>query len=178
MTLPNALTFARLCSIPGIVLLIHEARFGWACLLFVLAGITDALDGWIARRFDQKSEIGAYLDALADKSLIAASLIALNFAGLIPFWLLVIVIFRDLMIVGAVAIAWLMDNPIPIDPLRVSKANTALQIVLVGLALAVPGVPLPGLAMLEPLLQMLVAALTMLSVGAYFAVWFRHMAEG
>lgn len=176
MTLPNALTFARLCSIPVILLLIHAQHFGAAFVLFVLAGITDALDGWIARRFDMKSEVGAYLDAPADKSLIAASLITLQAVGLVPLWLLVLVLFRDAMIVGAVAIAWLMDNPIPIDPLRVSKANTALQISLVAATLAVPGVPLPGLAQVLPLFQVMVAALTILSVGAYFAVWFRHMA--
>lgn len=175
MTLPNALTFARLCSIPAILLLIHGQRFGAAFILFVLAGITDALDGWVARRFDMKSEVGAYLDALADKSLIAASLITLEVVGLVPLWLLVLVLFRDAMIVGAVAIAWLMDNPIPIDPLRVSKANTALQIGLVATTLAVPGIPMPALEQLLPLFQIMVAALTTLSVAAYFAVWFRHM---
>lgn len=176
MTLPNALTFARLCSIPLILLLIHGQRFGLAFVLFVAAGITDALDGWVARRFDMKSEVGAYLDALADKSLIAASLITLQVVGLVPLWLLVLVLFRDALIVGAVGIAWLMNNPIPIDPLRISKANTALQIVLVAATLAIPGVPLPGLNAVMPVLQLMVAALTSVSVAAYFAVWFRHMA--
>jgi cardiolipin synthase len=176
MTIPNALTFARLCSIPVIVLLIHARSFGFAFALFVAAGLTDALDGWVARRFNQKSEVGAYLDALADKALIAASLITLEVGSMVPLWLLVLVLFRDAMIVGAVAIAWLMDNPIPIDPLKISKANTALQIVLVGTTLAIPGIPLPGLAEGLLFLQIAVAALTILSVGAYFAVWFRHMA--
>lgn len=178
MTLPNALTLARLFSIPLIVVLIHENNFAAACWLFIAAGITDALDGYLARKLNQSSEIGAYLDALADKSLIAASFITLHFEGLVPFWLLILVVSRDLMIVGAVAIAWLMTNPIAIDPLRVSKANTAAQIVLVGATLAIIGFKLPMPAWVLPSLHLVVAALTILSVAAYFTAWFRHMAGG
>lgn len=176
MTLPNALTLARLFSIPLIVVLIHEHRFAAACWLFIAAGITDALDGYLARRLNQHSQIGAYLDALADKSLIAASFITLHFEGLMPFWLLIVVVSRDLMIMGAVAIAWLLDNPIAIAPLRVSKANTAAQIVLVGTTLALAGFALPLPQITLPLLHGLVASLTILSVAAYFTAWFRHMA--
>lgn len=177
MTIANALTLLRLCLIPLIVVMIHEGRFALATILFVTAGITDALDGYIARRFDQKTEIGAYLDALADKSLIAASFIALVLVKLVPFWLVVLVIFRDLMIMGAVAIAWLMNNPIPIEPLKVSKANTAAQIVAVATTLAVKGymIVLPEAVLTG--LHALVAALTVVSVAAYFARWFAHMAE-
>jgi cardiolipin synthase (CMP-forming) len=177
MTIANAITLLRLCSIPMIVVLIHEGRFAAATWLFIAAGLTDALDGYLARKLNQKSEIGAYLDALADKSLIAASFITLHFAGLIPFWLLVLVLFRDLMIVGAVAIAWLLNNPIPIDPLRISKANTAAQIVLVGVTLGIKGYALMPPEVTLPVLHGVVAALTSLSVAAYFAAWFRHMAE-
>lgn len=177
MTIANALTLLRLCLIPLIVVMIHEGRFATATVLFVTAGITDALDGYIARRFDQKTEIGAYLDALADKSLIAASFIALVLVHLVPFWLVVLVIFRDLMIMGAVAIAWLMNNPIPIEPLKVSKANTAAQIVAIATTLAAKGymVVLPDAVLAG--LHALVAALTVVSVAAYFARWFAHMAE-
>lgn len=176
MTLANALTLLRLCLIPLIVVMIHEGRFAPATVVFIIAGVTDALDGIIARRFNQRTEIGAYLDALADKSLIAASFIALAVVKLVPFWLVVLVIFRDLMIVGAVAIAWLMHNPIPIEPLKVSKANTAAQIVAVATTLAVRGfmIPLPEEVIFA--LYMVVAALTVISVTAYFARWFRHMA--
>lgn len=177
MTIANALTLLRLCLIPLIVVLIYEGRFDAAFLTFAIAGVTDALDGYLARKLDQRTEIGAYLDALADKSLIAASIIALVTVHLVPFWLVVLVIFRDLMIVGAVAIAWLLQNPIAIDPLKVSKANTAAQIVAVGATLAVKGfaiaIPFP----LLPALHIVVAALTVASVAAYFAVWFRHMAD-
>lgn len=177
MTIANALTLLRLCLIPLIVVMIHEGRFALATVIFVIAGITDALDGYLARKLDQRTEIGAYLDALADKSLIAASFIAMVYVQLVPFWLVVLVIFRDLMIVGAVAIAWLMHNPIPIEPLRVSKANTAAQIVAVATTLGARGfgVPLPDSAFTG--IYTIVAALTVISVAAYFSRWFAHMAD-
>jgi cardiolipin synthase len=176
MTIANALTLLRLCLIPLIVVMIHEGRFGYATITFVVAGLTDALDGFIARRFDQKTEIGAYLDALADKSLIAACFIALVVVKLVPFWLVVLVIFRDLMIVGAVAIAWLLDNPIPIEPLMISKANTAGQLFALAATLAAKGFGLPFPEIAMHALHWMVAILTVASVTAYFARWFRHMA--
>lgn len=177
LTIANALTLLRLCLIPIIVVMIHEGRFGLATVIFITAGITDALDGYLARKLNQRTEIGAYLDALADKSLIAASFIAMVYAHLVPFWLVVLVIFRDLMIVGAVAIAWLINNPIAIEPLRVSKANTAAQIVTVATLLATRGFTLPVPELAIQGLYAIVAALTVVSVTAYFAQWFRHMAE-
>jgi cardiolipin synthase len=177
MTIANALTLLRLCLIPLIVVMIHEQRFMLATVIFIIAGITDALDGYLARKLDQRTEIGAYLDALADKSLIAACFIALVSVQLVPFWLVVLVIFRDLMIVGAVAIAWLMHNPIAIEPLPVSKANTAAQIVALATTLGVKGfmIPVPDFAIQT--LYAIVAALTVASVAAYFARWFAHMAD-
>ena len=175
MTIPNALTLLRLCLIPLIVLMIDSRRFDLAFYTFTLAGTTDALDGYLARKLNQQSEIGAYLDALADKSLIAASFVALLAIGFVPYWLVVLVIFRDLMIVGAVAIAWLLHNPIPIEPLMISKWNTAAQIVAVAFTLGASafGVVLPELAFG---IYIIVALLTIVSVGAYFTRWFRHMA--
>ncbi len=177
ITIANALTLLRLCLIPLIVVMIYEGRFALATVVFIVAGITDALDGYLARKLNQRTEIGAYLDALADKSLIAASFIALVYVHLVPFWLVVLVIFRDLMIVGAVAIAWLMHNPIPIEPLKVSKANTAAQIVAVATTLGVKGFTIPMPEMVMSGIYGVVAALTVISVTAYFAQWFRHMAE-
>jgi cardiolipin synthase len=175
MTIPNALTLLRFCLIPLIVVLIQAGEFRIAFFVFVIAGLTDAVDGYIARRFSQQSELGAYLDALADKLLIATSVIALFAAGALPYWLVVLVIFRDIMIVGAVAIAWLLNNPIPIEPLLISKCNTAAQIGAVAFTLAAGSlfaVP-PGS---HAYVHGLVALLTVVSVSAYFVKWFRHMA--
>lgn len=177
MTIANALTLLRLCLIPLIVVMIEERRFDWATIIFIAAGITDALDGYLARKLDQRTEIGAYLDALADKALIAASFIALVSVKMVPFWLVVLVIFRDLMIVGAVVIAWLLNNPIAIEPMKVSKANTAAQIVAVATTLAVAGFALPIPDIGIQIVHGIVATLTVVSVAAYFARWFRHMAD-
>lgn len=176
MTIPNAITLVRFCLIPLIVVLIQAGEFRFAFVVFVIAGLTDAVDGVIARRFNQQSELGAYLDALADKLLIGASVIALFAAQALPYWLVVLVIFRDVMIVGAVAIAWLLNNPIPIEPLLISKCNTAAQIGAVAFSLAA-GSFLAAPAGLTQLVHLVVALLTVLSVGAYFVKWFRHMAE-
>jgi cardiolipin synthase (CMP-forming) len=177
MTIANALTLLRLCLIPMIVVLIHEGRLMLATIVFVVAGVTDALDGYLARRLDQRTRIGAYLDALADKSLIAASFIAMFTVQLVPFWLVVLVIFRDVMIMSAVAIAWLLHNPIPIEPLKVSKANTAAQIVAVAVTLGARGFAIEIGPNAFGVIYGIVATLTVISVTAYFAAWFRHMAE-
>lgn len=177
MTIANALTLLRLCLIPLIVVMIDDGQFAIATVVFITAGITDALDGYLARKLNQRTEIGAYLDALADKSLIAATFIALVAVKLVPFWLVVLVIFRDLMIVGAVAIAWLLNNPIPIEPLKVSKANTAAQIVAVATTLAVKGFMIPVPDGVIWVIHGIVAALTVISVTAYFSRWFAHMAD-
>jgi cardiolipin synthase len=176
MTIPNALTFLRLCLIPLIVVLIHERRLDLAFWAFSVAGLTDAIDGWLARKLNQQSEIGAYLDALADKFLIAASFISLFMIGAFPYWIAVLVIFRDLMIVSALAIAWLMDNPMEIEPITISKWNTAAQIGAVAYKLAAGafGFQMPGLSMA---IYGIVAILTVTSVAAYFVKWFRHMAD-
>ena len=176
MTIPNALTLLRLCLIPLIVVLIHEKRIDLAFWAFTIAGLTDAIDGYLARRLNQQSEIGAYLDALADKSLIAASFVALTVANAIPYWLAVLVIFRDLMIVGALAIAWLVDNPMEIEPIRISKWNTAAQIGAVSYTLASGAFGFLNTE-LTYLIHGIVAALTVTSVAAYFVKWFRHMAD-
>ncbi|CAN1566287.1 PgsA Phosphatidylglycerophosphate synthase [Rhabdaerophilaceae bacterium] len=176
MTIPNAITLVRFCLIPLIVVLIQAGEFQAAFVVFALAGLTDALDGIIARRFNQQSELGAYLDALADKLLIGASVVALFAAHALPYWLVVLVIFRDVMIVGAVAIAWLLNNPIPIEPLLISKCNTAAQIGAVGYALAA-GSFFVAPATMTQVVHLGVALLTILSVGAYFVKWFQHMAD-
>lgn len=176
MTIPNALTLLRFCLIPLVVVLIQEREFQYAFIVFVIAGLTDAVDGFIARRFNQQSELGAYLDPLADKLLVAASFIALFAVQALPYWLVVLVIFRDIMIVVAVVIAWLLNNPIPIEPLLVSKCNTAAQIGAVAFTLAA-GSFLVAPAGAHSLAHLVVALLTVISVGAYFVKWFRHMAE-
>src|SRR4026207_1356025 len=105
----------------------------FAFLLFLAAGISDAVDGFLARRFGMKTELGAYLDPLADKVLIVSIYVALGITGIIPLWIVILVVSRDIMIVGAIILSWLIDRPVQIRPHMISKVNTAVQIVFAGL---------------------------------------------
>ena len=99
-----------------------------AFLLFLAAGVSDAVDGFLAKRFNMASELGAYLDPLADKALIVSIYVALGIAEAIPRWLVILVVSRDIMIVGAVMLSWLVGKPVELKPLSVSKLNTVAQI--------------------------------------------------
>ncbi|MBN8955125.1 MAG: CDP-alcohol phosphatidyltransferase family protein [Rhizobiales bacterium] len=174
MNLPNLITLARILLVPVVVWAIASGEMLIAFVVFVVAGISDAVDGFLAKRFDMTTEIGAYLDPLADKALLVSIYIALGITGNVPRWLVILVVSRDLMIIGAVILSWLVSKPINIRPLAVSKLNTAAQIVFAGLVLGSLGLDFnPGWAM--PAMMTLVAVLTLLSVGAYLREWVRHM---
>ena len=175
LTLPNIITLARLVLVPIVVwaLLVGEYVLGFSA--FLLAGLSDGVDGWIARQFDQRSELGAWLDPIADKALLVATFVVLGILAELPLWLVVLAVSRDAIILGAVLLATLMANPVPIRPLFVSKANTAAQIALVVWTLAdlawEPGVPA-----IHVVLVVAVTALTILSGLAYLREWAAHMA--
>jgi cardiolipin synthase len=145
-----------------------------AFVLFLAAGISDAVDGFLAKRFGMRTELGAYLDPLADKTMLVSIYIALGVMEAVPRWLVILVVSRDIMIVGAVILSWLVHRPIPLKPLLVSKLNTVAQIVLVGAVLAALGFDLNIEAAIIALTA-LVAALTLLSVVFYVVEWMRHM---
>jgi cardiolipin synthase len=133
VNLPNLITLARLLCVPLAIWLIVEARYGVVFWVFVAAGVSDALDGWIAKRWDQRTPLGALLDPIADKALLAAVYITLGLAGALPQWLVILVVLRDLLIVGGYPLIHGTDAP---QPLFVSKVNTLVQIALVGFVLA------------------------------------------
>jgi cardiolipin synthase len=175
MTLPNLITIGRLVLVPLVIVMIIDANWQAAFVLFVVAGISDAVDGFIARRFEMRSELGAYLDPMADKALIVSIYITLAVVGAIPAWLAILVVARDLMIVSAVILSWVMDKRVEIAPLLVSKLNTAAQLGLAALMLGSRAFGVdPGLALQLGLV--LVALLTLGSMTAYLALWLRHMA--
>jgi cardiolipin synthase len=145
-----------------------------AFLLFLAAAISDAIDGYLAKRFGMKTELGAYLDPLADKVLIVSIYVTLGVTAVIPLWIVILVVSRDIMIVGAIILSWLINRPVAIRPHIVSKVNTGAQIVYAGLVLVSYGFKFD----IEPMLTLvmaLVAVLTLLSVGLYLAEWVRHM---
>lgn len=174
MNLPNLITLGRILLVPVVVWAIASGEMLAAFVLFVVAGLSDAVDGFLAKRFDMTTEIGAYLDPLADKVLLVSIYIALGITNNAPRWLVILVVSRDLMIVGAIILSWLVGKPIHIRPLAVSKLNTVAQIVFAGLVLGSLGLAFnPGWAL--PAMMAAVAILTLLSVGAYLREWVRHM---
>ena len=176
MNIPNSLTLLRIVLVPLIVWLIITHEMTAAFLLFLLAGFSDAADGFLAKRFGWRSELGAYLDPIADKALLVSIYVTLGFAGHLPVWLVIAVVSRDILIIGAFLLSWVLSRPVPIHPLLVSKLNTFAQIVLAGLVLAELGLGL-GLDQLVQLLIPVTGALTILSAAAYFWGWLKHMAS-
>src|ERR1700733_15557586 len=145
VNLANIITFGRLCAVPLAFWLVLDHRIGDAFVLFVAAGLSDALDGWLARRYGGNA-IGALMDPVADKALLVVMYITLASVGALPDWLAILVVFRDVLIVGGVVALAVIGHTVTIRPLYISKVNTLLQIVLVaitllqgGFALGVPG---------------------------------------
>lgn len=176
MSVPNLLTLLRMVLVPVVVWLIINGHHAAAFWLFLVAAATDAIDGFLAKHFDQATLLGAYLDPVADKLLLVGVFVTLGVVGDLPSWLVVFVVSRDVMIVIAFAIAYLVARPIRVRPLPVSKANTAAQIILAGGVLADLGlgIDLPQSIRLGAIV--IVAVLTGLSWAIYFAVWARHLA--
>jgi cardiolipin synthase len=167
VNLANIITFARLCAVPAAFWLVLVHRIDQAFVLFVAAGLSDALDGWLARRYGGNA-IGAMMDPVADKALLVTMYITLAAVGALPAWLAILVVFRDLLIVGGIVILYVLGNAVAIHPLYISKLNTVLQIVLIGISLLQGGFGLgiPGLA---AVLTWCVALTTLASGAAY--VW-------
>jgi cardiolipin synthase (CMP-forming) len=166
-TAPNLITFGRLCAVPLAFWLIVEHRLNIAFYLFVLAGLSDAVDGWLARRYGGNS-IGALLDPVADKALLVTMYVTLAVVRELPDWLAILVVFRDLLIVGGVMVLGLIGQVVVIRPLYVSKINTALQLVLIAATLFLSGFGLTA-PLLLTVLTWMVAASTLVSGAAY--VW-------
>jgi cardiolipin synthase len=174
LSIPNLITLARILSVPIVVWAITSGQMRIAFLVFLAAGISDGVDGFLAKRFHMASELGAYLDPLADKALIVSIYVSLGVAGALPIFLVILVVSRDIMIISAFMLSWLVGKPMPIRPLMVSKANTVAQILLAVLVLAEQAFGFQA-AIGSEILMALVALLTLLSVGFYLAEWVRHM---
>ena len=165
-TLPNIITFARLFAVPATVWLMLTQRLDLAFIVFLLAGISDGMDGFLARRLGLESELGAFLDPIADKALLSSVMVLLAWLGLLPVWLAVLVVGRDVMIIGGYGLLWLLGLRPPIAPLLISKLNTCAQIALAATALGGAGFggPAPGVL---AVLVWLAAGTTFVSGLAY-----------
>ena len=174
INLPNFITLGRVISVPFVFWLLLSGEARAAFLLFVAAGVSDAVDGFLAKRYSWQTRLGAYLDPLADKLLIVSIYIALGAREQIPLWLVIAVVSRDVLILTAVMLSWLMDHPVVIKPLLVSKLNTAAQLVLASTVLADEGFDL-GLKPIRMALAVVTATLTIASLAAYLKAWLAHM---
>lgn len=177
MTLPNFITIGRLFLVPVIVWLLYQSLYPSAFFVFVLAGVSDAVDGFLAKQFDLTSELGAYLDPIADKALLVTIYVVLGIIGHLPTWIVIIVVSRDVAIVGAVILSWLMDRPVKMEPNMVSKANTVMQILLVIALLAALAFSSVNPTMVTAGATV-TAALTLASLAVYLRDWLQHMANG
>lgn len=142
--LPNAISVFRIALIVPVVLAITDAEYSLALALFLVAGISDGVDGFLAKRFDWHTRLGALLDPIADKLLMAASFVTLAYVGQIPVWLAGIVVFRDLVIIGGATAYNFLIAPVQGEPTRISKVNTTLEILFVVGVLARAAFDMPG----------------------------------
>lgn len=171
--LPNLISLARLLAVPFTVYLILQGAFEAAFWLFVAAGLSDAVDGFLAKRLGLESTVGGWLDPLADKALLVSVYISLGHAGHLPTWLVILVVFRDVLIVGGVLLIFVINGGIAPRPLYISKLNTAAQITLVAVVLGGLGVD-PGVMVAITPLIWIVTATTLASGGSYLVNWARQ----
>jgi cardiolipin synthase (CMP-forming) len=177
VNLANLITLARLISVPVVIWAILAGEMGLAFALFVAAGISDAIDGFIAKRFHTESVFGSYLDPLADKALLMSVYIALGHEGYLPIWLVILVVFRDVLIIGGVLLLFTIGTKsVRVAPLLISKANTAAQIVLAAVALGGEALGMPQ-PMIVTILVWTIAATTVLSGAGYLVQWGRKVAD-
>jgi cardiolipin synthase len=136
LNVPNFLTLLRIIAIPGFLILLEDLRYGEAFAVFVAAGLTDALDGAIARLTHTKTTLGAFLDPAADKLLLVSAFIALGFMHAVPRWLVVLVLSRDVVVVlGYFLLFMLTQRMMEVHPSLVGKLSTVLQILAVSIVL-------------------------------------------
>ena len=168
--LPNAISLFRFVLVPVLILTLKEGNYTAALLVFLVAGISDALDGFIARRMGFVTQLGGVLDPAADKLLMVSAYVMLTFIGHIPFWLMLAVVFRDLLIVGGYLVVTSVVGAIKMRPSIMSKLNTVAQIVLV---IAVLGEQAAGIdyPVARQALIYMVLATTLISGGHYFWLW-------
>jgi cardiolipin synthase len=134
--LPNIITLARIALVPVLILLLKDQDYAAGLIVFVIAGASDALDGYLAKRMNVQSRLGAILDPVADKLLLVSAYVMLTVLGHIPFWLVLVVVFRDLLIVGGYMLYTSHAGPVKMRPSILSKLNTLMQITLVAVILA------------------------------------------
>lgn len=173
VNLPNAISLGRVLAVPLTVWLLVAGQIQWAFWVFAGAGLSDAVDGFIAKRFEATTELGRYLDPIADKVLLVSVFIMLGQHGYLPAWIVIVVVSRDFLIVGGALLLFTLAQPMPVRPLNVSKANTVMQMALAALVLGEAGFQL-ALPHVRAVFVYVVAATTIVSGASYLVSWIRR----
>src|ERR1700730_619155 len=162
-TVPNQITFLRLGFLPLFLILMSYERYRWALLVLVVAGLSDGIDGLLARSLNQRSALGAYLDPIADKLLLSSSFIILAFKQQLAWWLTILGLSRDILILTVAAVILLVSGYRPFPPSILRKLTTASHIVLVFALVLTAAYPDNRLTALNHLLIYVVSAITVVS---------------
>ena len=176
MNLPNIISFARIFAVPIIIWLILQDNLLSAFWLTVAAAVSDALDGIIAKRFNCVTTLGAFLDPIADKTLLVCLFIVLGYQGYIAIWLVILVVFRDLLIIGGALMFHTITHSLKMTPLKISKVNTVVQLGFVIGILGIEGYAL-DIDGMRATLPFIVALTTIWSGVAYVYLWSRKTSE-
>lgn len=169
LTVPNQLTFLRLGFLPFFIIAIRYSRYDWALALLIVAGLSDGLDGLLARKLNQKTQLGSFLDPIADKLLLSSSYFMLALKGKIAWWLAILVLGRDVLILVACAVILLVVGYMTFPPSIFGKLNTTFQVLLVLVVILSALVQNSALQISRELLIYLVAAFTIIS-GFHYSV--------
>ena len=177
-TVPNELTFLRLAFLPVFIIAIQYDRYFWALAILVVGGFTDALDGWLARSLNQHTALGAYLDPIADKLLMSSSYFVLALKGKLGWWLAILVLGRDVLLLVACAVILLTVGYRPFPPSIWGKLTTFFEILLIVMVLVMATWNLSGLSIAREVCSYLVAVLVITSGLHYSIVVSRQLAAG
>ena len=173
---PNMISFVRLLSVPLTVWLLLHGFYVAAFWIFVAAGISDAVDGYIAKRFHLQSELGRYLDPLADKALLVSVFVTLGHVDLMETWLVILVVFRDALIICGALLGHLLQQKLAMRPTMISKINTSAQLLLAATVMLMAGDGISN-AQATVILTYLVAASTFVSGAVYVVSWGQQAVE-
>jgi cardiolipin synthase (CMP-forming) len=174
VNIPNTITIFRILLVPALIYCLLHDIFAAAILIFLAAGFSDALDGYLARRLRQLTHLGALLDPLADKLLIVSSVLILAFLAQLPWWLALIILSRDMLILAAATISYFTSGKSVMQPSILSKINTFVQLTLIFFVLA-NAAGFPSATTFLNLLFYLALTTTLLSGGHYAVHWLKNM---
>jgi cardiolipin synthase (CMP-forming) len=174
---PNMITLGRILCVPVMIWMILNHNLSIAFWVFVIAGASDALDGYLAKVMKARTPVGAFLDPIADKFLLVSAFVVLGVQELLPLWLVIMVVFRDLAIVVGATLIEILTHNLKMEPNLSSKINTFVQVVLAGTVLAVHGFNL--LAMTEVIdgLVYLTACSVTVSGSIYLYYWGKKISQ-